>query len=69
MPSSCGQPMLPSVVITDFTPCRSNKTLIFRCTFGLSLTFVPTHRSKIGSAFSYLITAATIFVIVQSSGP
>ena len=30
---------------------------------------VPTHLSKIGSEFSRLMTAATIFVVVESSGP
>ena len=30
---------------------------------------VPTQRSSIGSALSLFTTAATIFVVVESSGP
>lgn len=68
-PSSCGHPMFPSLATTDFTSCREKNSLISRRTFGFSWTPVPTHRSKIGSAPSEIITDATIFVVVLSSSP
>src|SRR5205085_1564849 len=40
-----------------------------RRTFGFSVILVPTQRSRTGSAPSQRITAATILVVVRSSGP
>src|SRR5262245_20912516 len=68
-PSSCGQPMLPSVTATDLTPCWRKKSFISCCTFGLVVTSVATQRLMIGSAPSCRITPAAIFVVVLSSGP
>src|SRR5262249_52489705 len=67
--SSCGQPMLLSVIATCLTPCWRKKSCNSCWTFGLVVTSVATQRFRIGSAFSFRITPAAIFVVVLSSGP
>src|SRR5262249_7412937 len=61
--------MLPWVIATCLTPCWRKKSFISCCTFGLVVTSVATQRFMIGSAPSYRITPAAIFVVVLSSGP
>src|SRR5262249_14412831 len=68
-PSSCGQPMLPLLMATDFTPCRRKKSFISFWTFGFVVTSEATHRLIIASAPSCTITPAAILVVVLSSGP
>src|ERR1022692_1090073 len=68
-PSSCGHPILRSVATTELTPYFLKNSCICRLTFGLSITLVPIHRSKIGSAPSRLMTPATILVVIWSFGP
>src|SRR5262249_22234793 len=67
-PSSCGQPMLPSVIATCLTPCWRKKSFNSCCTFGFVVTSVATQRIRIGSAPSCRITPAAIFVVVLVAG-
>jgi WD40 repeat protein len=68
-PSSCGQPMFPSLMATDLTPCCSKNSLISRWIFGLVVTSVATQRLMTASEFCDVKTPAAILVVVLSSGP
>src|SRR5271157_2276337 len=68
-PSSCGQPMLPSLIATDVTPCSLKNSMISRWIFGLVITSVATHRLMIALEFFAVNTPAAILVVVLSSGP
>src|SRR5450755_3442883 len=67
-PSSCGQPMFPSLIATDLTPCSLKNSWICRWIFGLVVTSVATQRLIIALEFSAVNTPAAILVVVLSSG-